>query len=260
MLKIPYSSIRKTYRSSLFSVLPYSLSLAMLYVLIEPKTKPTFTDTTDWMALSLFILGLLGVFILHACIVHQIANAIKYNNAEITREDSEDSNSVFTVLGFGFKKMIPVMFMSLYYVILVALGLVALVVPGIFLFIVGSLSLFIIVLKDTNPIRAFIESYRLVTPHWISVGATMLGLLILFSMVEMIADWILTEQVVFAILFSVIIRGFLWPIAYVTMMTLLIEFSNAKATATAKLVAESQQNSESSKSSRRKRKLASGEI
>lgn len=249
MFKLPLNSIRKMYRLSLMSVLPYSLSLAMLYILIEPKTKPTFSDSTDWMALALFILGLFGVCILHACIIYQVVNSIKQNS-----EDSADNNNlsknekqqdtIFTVLFFGVRKMIPVFIMSLCYVILVAFGLVAFVIPGVFLFIAGSMSLFIIVLKDTNPKDAFVESYRMIAPHWISLGITMIGLVFFFTVVEIISNWIFTEQVVFSTLFSVLVRGFLWPIAYVTMITLFSEFSSATVIA----------DSPDSKPSRRNRK------
>lgn len=220
MINIPVRSIVKLYRSNLMQVLPYSLALALLYMLLEPKTKPTFADSTDWMALTLFIIGLFGVFLLHACIVRQMA---------ISSKTSSDATDMFTVLRFGLRKMFPVFFMSISYLIVVALGLVVLVLPGLFLFIVGSMSLFVIVLQDTNPKVAFVESYRMLTPRWFSLGVTMAGLILLFSIAEMLADVILKEQVVFATLFSVVIRGLLWPLWYATMVTLFNEYYEAQA-------------------------------
>lgn len=213
MFKLPYDKIRKLYVSRLWPVLPFSFAIAGICTLIEPKTRPTFADATDWIAFWLFILGLFIVFILHACILYQMTSTLNRG-----RDD------YWSAIQFGLNKMPLVFSVSLIMFITVPLGLIALVLPGIYLFIIGAFALFLVVLRsDLGVKQAFISSYRLATPHWLKIALIMLTLTILFSCIEYFIDWIFREGVVFSSLFFILTRALLWPLWYATIIILLFK-------------------------------------
>lgn len=226
MFKIPTNSIRKLYLKSLWSVLPYSIPLAGLYTLIEPNTKPTLADTTDWIALVLFFFGLFILFFLHACIVYQLSLNL------LPEASHKKLGGLKDTLQFGLSKIMPVALIFLAYVLLVSLGLLALVIPGIYLFLVGSFSLFLIVLKDIPVKEALIESYRLAYKHWFTVAIFMIALVLGFTAIEWVVNLIFHELVVFSSLLFILARGVLWPLWYAGMMILLVQYGKGIETQT----------------------------
>lgn len=221
----PLLSILKVYRLSIYRVLPYSFTLALLYILMEPQTKPTFVDTTDWIALFLFIMGIFVICMLHACIIYQFAGSIKLSFYKTDyKTDPEDSDDLFSVIGFGITKTFPVLFISILYIVLVFIGLVAFIVPGLFLLSIGAQALLLIVLKDTNPKDTFVEAYFLTVHYWFSCLFALITLFLFSWGVEALFDRVFREQVVVAMFFSVVIRGCLWAFWYATLITLLLTF------------------------------------
>jgi hypothetical protein len=219
MLKILIKDILQIYAQSIMRVFPFSALLAVLFLLLEPNSKPTFTESTDWLALFFFIMGLLAVFFLHACIVYQFQS--KANKATAKKSDFELINT----LQFSLKKIWPLCVTSTLFAALISIGTILFILPGFFVLIMGSLSLFLIVLKNISAKEALTESYHLILPHWFSTGVMMVSLTLMFTAVESLIAWVLKEQVVFSTLFFVGIRGLLWPLWYATMMVFLREFS-----------------------------------
>lgn len=211
MFKIPLDKIYDLYVSRLWAVLPFSFVIAGLFTLIEPKTKPTFVDSTDWLAFILFILGSFAIFILHGCILYKMSAAL-----------NKGRDNLLSTLTFGFRKMPAVFLTSMITLIILPIGLVAAILPGIYFFIISMFTLFLIVIKsDLSVKNAFVKSTRLVTKHWLKITMILLALGLSFALIEYCVDWIFREAVVFSSLFFVLTRGLLWPLWYATILIMI---------------------------------------
>lgn len=207
-------------KSSFLALFPFSVAFAGLGYLIQPMTKPTFVDTTDWLALILFIMGSLVMVLLHAIIIYRMHAFIQGK-----------SISYWESFVGGLQKFFPVLAVTILSFALITVGLMCFVIPGIYLAVTLSFASFLIVINGSKRHlslnervkESFLGSFELIRGNWWRTASVLLVLALASLSLETACLMLLQHQVVFAIIGCVLLRALLLPIWYASFFALLYD-------------------------------------
>jgi len=204
---------------SFLPVFPLSLLMATLEFALQPQTKPSFVDSTDWFFVFLFFLGLLALAAFHAAILLRI-NALR-------KGISLPLQSAITQ---GIEKGIWVFSVMVVYVVIVFLGFLFFIIPGFYLGVSLYFSIFLVVIHEYKKgvpwyrklKNYFSESFDLVWGHWWLTFVLLLIVFGVFSSIEQIC-LLLETKLILAVIFCVLAKASILPFWYACILALLFE-------------------------------------
>jgi len=221
-------------KSLYFRVLPLTLVLASLNTLFlsatwkqqpfpnaMPSGNPVPVAGVDLPTLiTALAVGLLIFYIvmgLHAAVVYLT------NSIAIKKE-----STLMMALYYGFGKGIPLLGVSILYMLFVWIGTILLIIPGIYIGVLLSLSLFLIVIKDWGVWDAFKDSRRLVTGNWWKTAAFCFGFAIILGLIPCLIMFSLQNNLPLAYLLHFLFLGLFYPLYYSCFMALVYDLERRK--------------------------------
>lgn len=207
-------------KKTFMAIFPFTVVMATLMYVLQPRSIPTFQDAMDWVVFVLFLMGVFFISACHASVVFRMDSFVQ--NKPTSLESS---------IWFGIKNSIWIFTITLIYSCIVLLGLSLLVVPGIYLAVLFYFSLFYAVLdkpaKKTSNYkkiqRPFKESVMLVNQNWWRVLAMLVVISLAFLAIDILFLWILEFQVVVPLLFGVLIHAALLVFWYGCVFSMMSE-------------------------------------
>lgn len=212
----------KLYKQAVWVLFPFAFLLAGIAYVIQPRSKPTFTDTSDWVALGMFIAGLFCIAVLHGSLVFRLfaiveARVVDYRDA------------IYSGIANSFA-VISVLLLAL---LAISLGLLLFVVPGIYMGVVLSLApLFIVIYQQKSKgsfsffrriKKSFESSINITQESWWRTFGVLLTLAGIAISIELICQLFLQNQIVLASIVSVMLRAIYLPFIYCALMVLLLD-------------------------------------